>query len=411
MTDHTVRLITDDESADYLRCMGTGFHFGRDVTDERLEFFHSHFLDTLHYGAFVDGSLSGTTGAFMTELTVPGGATVPCSAVTQVTVLPTHRRRGLLTEMMSVHVADAVDAGAVAAMLVAAEWPIYGRFGCGMAVEAAGTVLDARTARFVDPVPSGSVELVDAAMLRAEAPAVFDRHRLTSPGAITRSDDAWDVLTSILPRPGDDPPKKRVRALHRNAMGEVDGYAVYDPEERWEHNRPFVTLTVHELLTNDEAAYRDLWLFLSQVDWVSDVKAIVRAVDEPLSHLLVDGRAARQIDRSDHLWVRLLDVPAALAARTYAGPVSLVLEVDDAFGAAGGRFALEGDVDGATCTRTDADPDVTLGLDVLGATYLGGTRLWPFALAGRAHERTPGALTALDRALQTTRAPWGTTGF
>jgi predicted acetyltransferase len=271
MTDQTVRLITDDEAGDYLRCMGTGFHFGRDVKEDRLEFFRTHFTDTARYGGFVDGLLAGTTGAFATDLTVPGGATVSCSAVTQVTVLPTHRRRGLLTEMMAVHVADAVDAGAVAAMLVAAEWPIYGRFGYGMAVEAAGTVLDARTARFVDPVPSGSVELVDAAVLRAEAPAVFDRHRVTSPGAITRNDDAWDVLTSIVLRPGDDPPKKRVRAVHRNAAGDVDGYAVYDPEERWEHNRPFVTLTVHELLTNDEAAYHDLWLFLSQVDWVSDV--------------------------------------------------------------------------------------------------------------------------------------------
>ena len=411
MTDHTVRLITEDESADYIRCMGTGFHFGREVSDERLEFFHSRFRDTAHYGAFVDGSLAGTTGAFPTEVTVPGGATVPCSAVTQVTVLPTHRRRGLLTDMMTTHVADAVDAGALVAMLIAAEWPIYGRFGYGMAVEAAGTVLDARTARFVDPTPSGTVELVDGAGLRAAAPTVFDRHRVTSPGAITRNDDAWDVLIGIVRRPGDDPPKNRVRALHRNAAGEVDGYAVYDPDDRWEHNRPFVTLTVHELLTNNEAAYHDLWLYLSQVDWVSDVKAIVRAVDEPLAHLLVDGRAARQIDRSDHLWVRLLDVGAALAARTYAGPVSLVLEVDDPFGGAGGRYALEGDLDGATCVRTDAKPDLALGLDVLGAAYLGGTRLWPFALAGRVDELTPGTLAVFDRALQTIRAPWGTTGF
>jgi predicted acetyltransferase len=411
MTDQTVRLITDDEAGDYLRCMGTGFHFGRDVKDDRLEFFRTHFTDTARYGGFVDGLLAGTTGAFATDLTVPGGGTVPCSAVTQVTVLPTHRRRGLLTEMMRTHLADAVDSGATAAMLIAAEWPIYGRFGYGMAIEAAGTVLDAAAARFVEQPSPGSVELVDAATLRAEAPAVFGRHRLTSPGAIARTDEMWDLYADIVRRPGDDPPKNRVRALHRDPTGVVDGYVVYDPEDRWEHNRPRVSLTTDQLITTNDTAYRDLWIYLSEVDWVHEVRANVRAVDEPLGHLLVDGRAARQVDRSDHMWVRLLDVAGALAARTYAGPISMVLEVDDGFGDAGGRYALDGDASGATCTRTDASPDVRLDLDVLGGTYLGGTRLWSFASAGRVEELTPGSVVALDRALQTLRAPWATTGF
>src|SRR4051812_4643512 len=108
MADLTVRRITDDDIADYLRCMGTGFHFGREVTEERVEFMRTHHTSTLRYGAFADGALAGTTGAFLTALTVPGGGSVPCSAVTQVTVLPTHRRRGLLTEMMTVQLADAV---------------------------------------------------------------------------------------------------------------------------------------------------------------------------------------------------------------------------------------------------------------------------------------------------------------
>jgi predicted acetyltransferase len=313
--------------------------------------------------------------------------------------------------MMKVQLTDAVDSGAVAAMLIAAEWPIYGRFGYGMAVEAAGTVLDAAAARFVEPPSAGSIELVDAATLRAEAPAVFDEHRLTCPGAISRSDDVWDVFTDVVRRPGDDPPKNRVRALHRDSSGKVDGYVVYDPDDKWEHNRPRVALSAEQLLSTNDDAYRDLWFYLSQVDWVHEVTAGVRAVDEPLAHLLVDGRATRQIDRSDHMWVRLLDVAAALAARTYANPISVVVEVDDAFGDAGGRYALDGDVDGATCNPTDAMPDLRLGLDVLGATYLGGTRLWPFAVAGRVEELTAGSFVALDRALQTLRAPWATTNF
>ncbi|MEY2436203.1 MAG: hypothetical protein QOF97_1039 [Acidimicrobiaceae bacterium] len=411
MGDLAVRQIGEDDFADYLRCMGTGFHFGRDVSDERVEFMRTHFTDTARYGAYVDGALSGTTGAFMTELTVPGDRVVPCSAVTQVTVLPTHRRRGLLTEMMGVHLADAVDGGAVVAMLIAAEWPIYGRFGYGMAVEAAGTVLDARAARFVDATRSGSIELVDAATLRALAPAVFDQHRLTSPGAISRGDDQWDVFLDIVLRPGDDPPKHRVRAIHRDAGGAVDGYVVYDPDERWDHNRPFITLSTDQMLATNDAAYRDLWRYLAEVDWVSEVKAGVRPVDEPLGHLLVDGRAARQIDRSDHMWVRLLDVPAALQARAYSTPVSVVLDVIDNVGPAGGRFALDTDLAGAACAPTDAGADLRLGLDALGAAYLGGTRLWKFAAAGQIEELTPGSLAALDRAMQTTRAPWATTNF
>ena len=115
MADLTVRPITDEDIKAYLLCLGTAFHFGREVSDERIAFMRERFTDVVRYGAFLDGELSGTTGAFLTDLTVPGGATLPCSAVTQVTVLPTQRRRGLLTEMMTVQLADAVDKGAIVA--------------------------------------------------------------------------------------------------------------------------------------------------------------------------------------------------------------------------------------------------------------------------------------------------------
>jgi predicted acetyltransferase len=411
MADLTVRPITDEDIKAYLLCLGTAFHFGREVSDERIAFMRERFTDVVRYGAFVDGDLSGTTGAFLTELTVPGGATVPCSAVTQVTVLPTQRRRGLLTEMMTVQLADAVEAGAIVAMLIAAEWPIYGRFGYGMAVEAAGTLLDARVAQFVDVSTSGSIELVDAQTFRAEAPAVFDRHCVTSAGAIARTDHVWDMYADIVLRPGDKPVKERIRAIHRDASGTADGYVVYDPNDKWEHNRPNVTLTADQLIATNDIAYRELWQLLCHTDWVTEVKATVRPVDESLGHLLVDGRAARQYDRSDHMWVRLLDVAAAMSARSYAAPVSLVLDVVDGFGDAGGRYALDADSTGATCARTDAGPDLRVSIDVLGATYLGGTRVWPFTVAGRVDELTPGAAETLDRALQTLHAPWATTGF
>jgi len=411
VSDLEVRPITDNDIRSYLRCVSTAFHNGADVTDEHVAFARS-FMDDLsrRLGAFIGDEVCGTTGSFGADLTVPGGNEVPTSCVTQVTVLPTHRRRGVLTEMMEYQLLDARDRGEIVAMLIAAEWPIYGRFGYGMAVEAAATIVDTRAAVFLDPTIRGTTEVVDLATLRELAPQPFDRQRLTCPGAISREDVMWDLRLGVLPWPGQDPPKSRVRVVHRDESGTIDGYAVYDASDKWVHNQPQVTLDVQELIATNPAAYTDLWRYLCAIDWVTDVRANVRPVDEDLRHLFVNGRVARQADRSDHMWCRLLDVPAALAARRYEVPVALVLEVsDDMFG--GGRFRLEGDAASATCTPTDAPADVALGVDVLGAAYLGGARLAPYADSGRITEMTPGSVAALDQAMRTANAPWATTGF
>ncbi len=144
---------------------------------------------------------------------------------------------------------------------------------------------------------------------------------------------------------------------------------------------------------------------------MAEVRANVRAVDEDLRPLLANGRTAWQADRSDHMWVRLLDVPAALAARRYEVPVAVVLDVHDPYLERGGRFVLDGGPDGASCTPTDREPDVSVGIDVLGAAYLGGSPLEPYVLAGRIDEQTDGAVAALDHGLRTSRAPWATTTF
>jgi predicted acetyltransferase len=413
MSDIEVRPIRDDELRDYLRCLGIAFHFGEEVSEERLAFAREHFEDlSRRFGAFVAGSLSGTAASFESQLTVPGARTVSCAAVTQVTVLPTHRRRGLLAAMMRPQLQDLIDRGEQTAMLIAAEWPIYGRYGYGMAVEAASTVIDADASVFLDPTLEGSVELVDPATLAELAPAAFDRHRITSPGAINRHESMWPVYAGVVEREGMEAPKNRSRVVHRDPTGAVDGYAVYDPVEKWEHNRPRVALQAVELIGATPPAWRDLWKYLCGVDWVSDVRGNVRPVDEDLRPLLHNGRTAHQEDRSDHMWVRLLDVPGALAARRYEVPVSLVLDVHDPYLERGGRFLLEGDADGAQCKPTDREPDVSLGADVLGGAYLGGgSSLHAQALAGRIDEHTTGAIAALDRAMRTARAPWATTGF
>jgi predicted acetyltransferase len=411
MSDVEVRGIKDEEIADYLRCVGTGFLFGSEVDEARIENARLY-MDDLgrRFGAFVDGTLCGTTGTFGAELTVPGGRAVPMTAVTQVTVMPTHRRQGLLREMMHTQLRDSVARGEIVAMLISAEWPIYGRFGYGMAVEAAATIIDASAAKFRTERRAGTVEVVDLQTLRAHAPEPFDRHRAFTAGAISREPIAWDFVLGVVNRPGEDPPKRRFHVLHRDETGTVDGYAMYGAGEDWVHNRPKVKLDVHELIAATDEASVELWRYLCEIDWVSEIHAHVRAVDEDLRPLFIDGRVARQADRSDHMWVRLLDIPAALVERTYEVPVSVVLEVnDDLFG--GGRYRLEGNSDARSCTPTDEPPDVTLDVDVLSAAYLGGAPLAPYVAAGRIREHTPGAVPALDRGLRTARAPWATTGF
>jgi predicted acetyltransferase len=185
---------------------------------------------------------------------------------------------------------------------------------------------------------------------------------------------------------------------------------VYETSGDWVHNRPKLKVDVLEMVAINDDATVDLWRYLCAIDWVSEIQAHARAVDEDIRQLFVDGRVARQAHRNDRMWVRLLDVSAALAARRYEVPVSIVLDVrDDFFG--GGRFRLEGDIDGATCDPTEEAADVAINVDVLGAAYLGGAPLRPYVIAGSLDEHTDGAVARLDRAMRTARAPWATTGF
>ena len=416
-----VRTVAKEDVPAYLGCLLTSFLAPREVTEERIEW-ATRYLELEHgrvFAAFEDGVMCGTSRTLAsTPLTVPGGAEVAVAAVTQVTVLPTHRRRGHLTRMMATLLDDAIERGEPVSMLIAAEWPIYGRFGFGRAIEAGQYQLDCRRARFRPPPPwaspadgIGTIELVDKEQLRELAPPVFDRHRLATPGAIGRDDQWWNYLIGLDPRPGDEPNPRRVRAVRRAPTGEVDGYVVYDPEDLWEQNRPESTIRIHEMITASDGAYRDLWHFLSQIDLVSQVTAGPRPVDEPLSLWLSDGRAFLQRERSDYMWVRLLDVPAALEARRYVVAGALVLEVDDPVLGRGGRFALEGGPDGAECRPTPAEPDLVLSAGAAGATYLGGTTFAALRSAGWLEERTPGAVARADALFGISPAPWCSTGF
>jgi predicted acetyltransferase len=323
-----------------------------------------------------------------------------------VTVSATHRRRGLLTGMIGRALAAAAGRGDPVSILLASEWRIYGRYGFGPATEAAEWTVDRPRAAAQSPV--GQLEHVSTAELRTLAPPVYDRARLRRPGGLSRTDQRWDRDLGLL-HPEGEPGWDGRATVHRDEAGEVDGYLRWQAE--WGEGSSDNPLTVQELTAATDTAYADLWRFALSVDLITRVKAASRPVEEALPWLVADGRFVKQTDRYDDLWLRVLDVPAALTGRDYLSEGRVVLEVLDPAGYAAGRFALDASPAGAACTRTTRTADLTLPVTALGSAYLGGHRLGTLAAANLVAEHTPGATATAGRLLGTDRAPWCTLHF
>ena len=403
-----IRTATEDDTESYLRCVRTTFLQPDRDDAASVRFWLEHLWPGLDqaWGAFDGGTVAGTLRGTPFRLTVPGGATVPANGVTMVTVLPTHRRRGLLTAMMAANLRAAADRGEVASILVASEWRIYGRYGFGPAIEAAGWTVDTRLA--ASSPPAGRLETVSRERLRELAPAAYDRARVQRAGGLDRPPPRWDRDFGLVHAEGEPPEWTGRAVVHRDDAGEVDGYLRWHAD--WETELG-AALTVDELVAATPAAYADLWRFALSVDLVTEVRARNRRVDELLPWLVADGRAARQTARYDAIWLRPLDVPALLAARAYEATGRTVLEVVDPAGYAAGRFALEAGPDGATCGPTTAAADLTLPAAVLGSAYLGAHRLAALAAAGLVDEHRAGAGATADRLLGTAVPPHATLHF
>ncbi|MGD0254247.1 MAG: GNAT family N-acetyltransferase [Acidimicrobiales bacterium] len=403
-----VRTIDASEIGDWVACMGVGF------LRPRAEGFAEYFLGEIDldrtWGAFDSGRVVGTLRSFATRLTVPGPAEQDASAITNVTVVPTHRRQGLMRDMVIADLDSSIERGESLGILIASEYPIYGRFGYGAAIESATYTVDARTARFRQS-ETGRIELVDRDTMRKEAPALYERLRIRRPGSIERDDRLWDRILHEEEVPGAEPPKGYC-ALYRSESGEIDGYLLYQAEPKWDGmGRAQGTLTVDELVSVTPAAYRRLWQFCCGVDLVTTVQAADRPVEEPLAWLLYDGRAVHQSARFDFVWVRILDVCAALSARRYLMEGRVVIEVKDELGFATGRYELEGGPDGASCARTSEPAELSLAVDTLGSLYMGGMSLRSLAEAGRIEEHHDGALGRADLMFRSAIIPWCSTWF
>lgn len=407
-----IRNPRDDELPAFVDALTTGFlerpgDIGKIAAELRP------IWDLTRAWAAYDGDLTcGTYRSWATELTVPGGARLPGAAVAAVTVLPTHRRRGILRAMTAAEHRAMRDRGEVVGLLHASEWPIYGRFGYGPATREATWTLDARAATFLG-APAGRIDIVtpDAAS-RDRAKAVFETWRLREPASLRRRDVSWDYDLGLISSSwGDD--WKGFLALHHDAAGTPDGYVRYHrTEDKWEAHQPQNVLQIDELIALDEAGHVDLWRFCADMDWVAKVVAERRSPADRLPWILVNGRSASVSDIGDDLWVRLFDVPQALAARTYEREGTLVIEVVDGELPSGRtRVLLDAGPDGATCDSTARTPELTIDVSALGAAYLGGTRLRDAVSASGADEHRAGALADADRLFRSLDEPWCTTFF
>ncbi|MEU6776359.1 GNAT family N-acetyltransferase [Streptomyces sp. NPDC046759] len=407
MTD--VRIATEADFEDWQRALATGFTRPPVLAREQLDARRRLFRPGRWLGAVDGDRWVATFRSFPQELTVVGGALVPADAVSGVTVSPTHRRRGLLSRMMGQDLAAAKERGDVVATLIAAEYPIYGRFGFGPATWSTQWTVDVPRAgldpRWSGPDDGGRIDLVDGEDVRKLGPEVFERFRRAQPGAISRDELWWEVNTGLVPVHAEW--TEPFYAAYRSASGEVEGLVAYKCDETWQGKQPDQTATVLGLVATTPAAERALWHFLCSIDWITKVESGDRGPDDLLPLYLPDPRAARVTGQGDWLWVRILDVVRALEARTYDGAGTLVLEVVDESGMAGGRFRLEGSPEGASCASTRRkDADLTLHIRDLASVWLGGESLLRLAALGRVREEREGAARKADALFRSPGRPW-----
>ena len=353
-------------------------------------------------------------------LTVPGlgDATrdLAVDAVTAVTVSATHRRRGLMSRMLDSSMRAAQARGDAVSILIAAEWPIYGRFGYAPATWGADYVLH-RSRR--GAVPAGDptrTRASDVDEIAAYGPDVFMAFRRQRAGQVDRDQRWWDIALGQggFPVPPQDAGLPHNWIVHEGDAG-VDGILGWRATRQGGLNPPGGRVEVWGLFAANETAYRDLWTYLAGIDLIDEIALSHRPVDEPVRWLLADGRSLVLEQRIDFLWLRVLDVPAALAARRYATAGELVLSVQDDAPTTtvdvSGRYALRATDDAAECALTDRPADLELTQRALASIYLGGARPAELAAAGAVTELTAGALERARSMFSTPREPWNATGF
>jgi predicted acetyltransferase len=381
--------------------LAIGQYFGMTPREERMQRFLDQITLERMHAAWSDGTVVGGAAAFTFNVAVPGGD-LPTAGVSVVGVYPTHRRRGVLRALMRAQLDDVHERGEPLAALWASEEPIYGRFGYGLASFCGEITLAREYTTFAQPFePEGTLRLFEPDEALEVLPPVFERIRHDWPGMFSRNRLWWEH------REIDDPEERREGAGPKRWVayerdGSVEGYAVYRHKPGWEAGTTTAELRVVEALGSTPQALRDLWGYLLAVDWVATVKAWLLPPDHPLFLLLATPRRMKY-RMGDALWLRLVDVGAALSGRRYPEGGTVVFEVADEFCPWNdGRWKLEG----GAAERTKDEPDLRLPVQSLASAYLGGVSFGSLARAGRVEEVTDGALARADGLFRWDRLPW-----
>ncbi len=400
-----IRPLLQEQIPAFRQAISAGFGYDADLEDEMgAERFDAIFDRDRAFPAFDGDDVVGTGSDFELTLTVPGGAQVPMSGLTIITVRPTHTRQGVLTAMMREHVDRAHANGEPLGGLWASEVPIYGRFGYGAAVLMHGVKLDARLAGRGGRESGVTVRLVDVDEAKRLLPGIYDRVQKTRPGMYQRSEDWWTY------RLFHDPEKQRDGASAlRHAVAEQNGgpvgYVSYRQKASWDQLAEG-EIRIRELLPASDSAYRALWNYAVNVDLFPIVKYWNNPVDDPLPLVLQDGRAVTTTDYSDGLWIRLIDVAAALEKRTYTGSGSVVIQVADPFCVWNeGTYRLSIEEGRAACEKVTGVPDISMNVNTLGALYMGGRDAVAYARAGRIDGDIE-SISRLGSLFRSSPAPW-----
>jgi predicted acetyltransferase len=376
-----------------------GQYFNPPPSEELLERFARVLPHERMHAAFEGGAIVGGAGAFPFELSVPGGS-LPCAGVTAVGVTPTHRRRGVLRSMMDAQLRDVHERGEPIAALWASEETIYGRFGYGLASWAGELKVPHEWDAFAVPLElAGTTRFVTPEEARKLFPPIYDAVRRERPGMTSRNDAWWETRHLLLDERESDAPRRFV-ALDLD--GETLAYAVYRTHFAFEGGLSESRLVVREALGVTPQATAAIWRFLLDVDWMAVTEVPFAPPDHPLFLLLALPRRGRY-RMHDALWVRLVDVPAALSGRAYGEGEPIVFEVRDSVCEWNdGRWKLEDGV----CERTDAEAELALDVSVLGSAYLGAVSFAQLRQALRMEELQEGAVERADALFAWRPPPW-----
>lgn len=351
------------------------------------------------FAAFDGDALVATAAAYAMRLSVPGGA-IAMGGLTCVTVAPSHQRRGLLRRLMATHLADVAAAGEPVSGLYASQGALYRRFGYGVAAE--GEELSVR-GPLTAPATPDALALLSTEDAHARLPAIDRAVAPTRAGMYVRDDDWWR-WRRIADRPLGRAGRSARRFLVATRAGVDVGYAIYRQRPGFTDGQASGVIDLEELIACDARAEATLWHALSTMDLFPTVEYDNAPVDHALALRATDPRRVVRRRRRDTLWLRLLDVPAALTARRYRADGAVVLELA-APDRPPERLALRV-VDGAaTVEPTAATPDAHLDVADLAALYLGGTRAADLAAADRLRG-APAAVALLDALFAWPSAPW-----